>query len=80
MSETKVEFYTVGCPHCETLKKYLGKFNIEYQEIDVSEDMDMIDKFENMGFNGFPVLNIDGQYYGYEDAKEKIIEIGRSKS
>jgi len=76
MSQFKIRvFSTPACPYCVTLKEYLKQHNIEFEDIDVSEDMkaqkEMIEKSEQMGV---PVVEIDGQIIiGFD--REKISKI-----
>ncbi len=68
-------FTTPVCPYCSTLKQFLKKHNIEFEEIDVSQDKkaleEMIKKSDQMGV---PVIEIDGNIVvGFD--KEKIAEL-----
>ena len=68
-------FSTSACPYCVTLKEYLKQHNLEFEDIDVSEDMkaqkEMIEKSGQMGV---PVVEIDGQIIiGFD--REKISKI-----
>ena len=55
-------FSTKFCAYCVSLKSFLQEHNIEFEEIDVSEDkqagQEMIQKSGQMGV---PVIEIDGQ-------------------
>ncbi len=70
----KVKIYsTPTCPYCETLKSYLKKHNIEFEDVNVAEDeearAEMIEKSEQMGV---PVLDIDGDVVvGFDKPKIK---------
>lgn len=68
-------FSTSACPYCVTLKEYLKQHNLEFEDIDVSEDLkaqkEMIEKSGQMGV---PVVEIDGQIIiGFD--REKISKI-----
>lgn len=68
-------FTTKTCPYCVTLKEFLKQYNVEFEEIDVSEDEkgreEMITKSGQMGV---PVVEIDGQIVvGFD--KGKISEL-----
>lgn len=68
-------FTTSVCPYCFTLKQFLKKHNIEFEEIDVSQDKkaleEMIKKSDQMGV---PVVEINGNIVvGFD--KEKIAEL-----
>jgi glutaredoxin 3 len=53
-------YSTNTCPWCDKVKKYLKSENVEFQELNVQDDMDareeMIKKSKQMGV---PVLDID---------------------
>jgi len=58
----KVTVYsTPTCPYCKMTKDFLKENNIEFKDIDVSEDQDaakkMVEKSEHMGV---PQIEIDG--------------------
>ncbi len=65
MSEEKSKvrvFSTPTCPYCVALKGYLKERNIEFEYIDVSQDLvaqkEMIEK---SGQYGVPVVEINGE-------------------
>lgn len=65
-------FSTPTCPYCVTLKEYLKEHNIEFEDIDVSQNEkarnEMIEKSGQMGV---PVVDINGEVVvGFD--KEKI--------
>jgi len=55
-------YSTEFCPYCVSLKEFLKENNVEFQAIDVTEDLkaqeDMIEKSGQMGV---PVVEIDEQ-------------------
>jgi len=55
-------FSTPSCPYCVALKGFLKEHNIEFEDIDVSQNVEaqkeMIDK---SGQYGVPVIDIDGE-------------------
>lgn len=64
-------FTTPACPYCYTLKEFLKGHNVEFKEVDVSQDEkareEMIKKSGQMGA---PVVDIDGQVVvGFDKAK-----------
>jgi len=68
-------FSTKFCPYCVTLKQFLKQHDIEFEDIDVSEDIEaqeeMIKKSNQMGV---PVVDINGEIVvGFD--KEKICKI-----
>ncbi len=68
-------YSTPTCPYCITLKEFLKENNIEFEDIDVSQNKtaldEMVKKSDQMGV---PVIDIDGQIVvGFD--KEKISEL-----
>ena len=65
-------FSTPSCPYCVTLKEFLKKHDIEFEDIDVSQDKTALDEMvKKSGQMGVPVVDIDGQIVTGFD-KEKI--------
>ncbi|MBW2998381.1 glutaredoxin family protein [Candidatus Woesearchaeota archaeon] len=73
---TKIKVYsTPTCPYCHMAKDFLNENKIEFEDIDVAENVkareEMIDKTGQMGV---PVIEIDGEYIvGFN--KERIQEL-----
>jgi len=68
-------YSTPSCPYCVTLKAFLKQHNIEFEDIDVSQDKkareEMIKKSGQMGV---PVVDIDGEIVvGFD--REKICKL-----
>lgn len=68
-------FSTKFCPYCVTLKQFLKEHNIEFEDIDVSENKAAAEEMiQKSGQMGVPVIDIDGQMIvGFE--KEKIAKL-----
>ena len=68
-------YSTPMCPYCVTLKQFLKEHNIEFEDIDVSQDKSASDEMiEKSGQMGVPVVDIDGQIVvGFD--KEKIVKL-----
>ncbi len=68
-------FSTPTCPYCQTLKEYLKEKGFEFDDIDVSQDIDARNEMiERSGQTGVPVVDIDGQIViGFD--KERINNI-----
>ena len=68
-------FSTPTCAYCVTLKQFLKKHSIKFEDIDVSKDKqaldEMIKKSDQMEV---PVVDIDGQIIKGFD-KEKICKL-----
>ncbi len=72
--EVKV-FSTPVCPYCYTLKEFLKENNIEFKDIDVSQDEEEQKRMvEKSGQMAVPVVEIDGEMViGFD--REKICEL-----
>ena len=68
-------FSTLFCPYCLTLKEFLKEREVEFEDIDVSEDKaDLDEMIEKSGQTSVPVIEIDGQIVvGFE--RDKIIKL-----
>ena len=73
----KIKVYsTPTCPYCVTLKQYLKSNNIEFEDLDVSFDVQaQKEMIEGTGQMGVPVVNIDGEQWIIGFDKEKIDKI-----
>ena len=72
----KVKVYsTATCPYCVTLKEFLKEKKIEFEDIDIGEDVEAREEMINKsGQMGVPVVEIDGQIIvGFD--KEKISQL-----
>jgi glutaredoxin-like YruB-family protein len=61
--EKKVRVYTTpSCPYCVLVKEFLREHNIDFEEVDVSQDrkaaMEMVTKSGQMGV---PVIEVDNE-------------------
>ena len=55
-----IVYSTPTCTYCIILKRYLQEKNIDYEEVDVSADMEAQEKMiEKTGQMGVPVVEID---------------------
>jgi len=55
-------YSTPTCPYCVTLKEYLKEHNIEFEDIDVSQDEKALNEMvKNSGQMGVPVVEINGE-------------------
>jgi glutaredoxin-like YruB-family protein len=55
-------FSTPSCPYCVALKGYLKERNVEFQDIDVSQDLEaQKEMIERSGQYGVPVIDINGE-------------------
>ena len=78
-------YSTPTCVYCRTLKGYLKKNGVEFEEIDVSKDEKQLQKMiKDSGQMGVPVVDIDGEIINGFD-KEKIdrllkLELNKAKT
>lgn len=68
-------FSTQACPYCVTLKEFLKEHDIEFEDIDVSQNKVALDEMvKKSGQMGVPVIDIDGEIIvGFD--KEKITQL-----
>lgn len=61
---TKVTVYTTpACVQCQTTKKYLDKYGIVYEVVDLSQDADAMDYVRSLGHTQAPVVEYDGNHW-----------------
>jgi len=72
MAKSVKVYSTPTCPWCIRVKQFLKENNVEFQNIDVSDNQQVVDELmQKSGQMGVPVLDIDGQIIvGFD--KEKI--------
>lgn len=71
-------YSTPTCVYCKTLKGYLKKNGIEFEDIDVSKDEKQLqDMIKKSGQMGVPVIDIDGEIIvSFDKAKiDKLLKI-----
>lgn len=71
-------FSTSTCPFCVALKNFLKEHNIQFEDIDVSEnEVAQKEMIEKSGQMGVPVVDIDGQIVvGFDQGKiKKLLKI-----
>lgn len=62
MHQVKV-YTTPTCSWCQAVKDYLRSRQVEFEEVDVSTDIEQARRLvEKTGQYGVPVIDIDGQY------------------
>lgn len=62
-----------SCPYCVKLKDFLSRNNLDYQEIDVSDDVVGRAFILNAGFTTVPQLYLDNKYIGDCDTSISIL-------
>ena len=78
MTEKKVKVYsTKTCPWCHKVKDWLKEKKVEFEDIDVSEDVEKAkEAVEKSGQMGVPIIDINGTIIvGFDQEKlEKALE------
>lgn len=74
MSKVRV-FSTTYCPYCFALKEFLKEKNVEFEDIDISQDRKALEEMvQKSGQMGVPVAEIDREIVvGFD--KEKICQL-----
>ena len=72
MAKSVKVYSTATCPWCIRVKQFLNENNIDFQNIDVSDNQQAADELvEKSGQMGVPVLDIEGEVIvGFD--KERI--------
>jgi len=77
--DAKVRVYsTATCPWCHTVKEFLKKNGVKFEDIDVGENQEAAQEMvEKSGQMGVPVVEIDRQIIiGFDEGKiKKALEI-----
>lgn len=75
MSSKVMIYSTPTCPYCTRAKQFFKERNVEFEDIDVSQDQARAEEMVNKsGQMGVPVLDIDGEIIvGFD--KEKITRV-----
>jgi glutaredoxin-like YruB-family protein len=74
MTEHKIKVYsTPTCPWCHKAKEWLKENNIDFEDIDVSEDKKAQEEMiEKSGQRGVPVIEVDDEILvGFDEEKLK---------
>ena len=69
---TKIKIYsTPTCPHCVQAKEFFKEKNIEYEDIDVSENPKAAEEMQKLsGGTTVPVIDIDRKIFtGFDQEK-----------
>ncbi len=76
MSKKVVVYTSDTCPHCTSAKNFLKEKGVEFEEKNVSSDMEARNELMEMGFMGVPIILVDGETVeGFNKGKlEKLLE------
>lgn len=59
-----------ACVQCEQTKKLLTKNGLDFETVDITEDIAAYDKVVSMGFQAAPVVNAGDEWWaGFNPAK-----------
>ncbi|MFO7886927.1 MAG: glutaredoxin family protein [Eubacteriales bacterium] len=77
MSKKVVVYTSNTCPHCTSAKNFLKEKGVEFQEKNVSTDVEARSELMEMGFMGVPIILVDGETVeGFNKGKlEKLLEV-----
>lgn len=66
-----VTVYTLpACVQCDSTKRVLTRNNVEYQEVDLSQDSDALSMVRELGYNAAPVVMAgDDHWSGFRPDK-----------
>lgn len=76
---TKI-YSTPTCVYCKTLKGYLQKNGVTFEDIDISKDEQQLQKMiKDSGQMGVPVVDIEGEIIiGFDKEKiDRLLKIGK---
>lgn len=61
-----------NCPNCELSKRDMDILGIEYQVIDISQDIGSLERLKSQGFRSVPVIQTENDVWsGYNQEKIK---------
>jgi len=77
MSKKVVVYSSDTCPHCTTAKNFLKEKGIDFEEKNVSSNVEARNELMEMGFMGVPIILVDGETVeGFNKGKlEKLLEV-----
>ncbi|MDI9354866.1 MAG: glutaredoxin domain-containing protein [Cyanobium sp. MAG06] len=52
-----------NCPYCDKVKSYLSDLNIKYQEINILENIEHINKLRELGLMSVPQIFCNGELF-----------------
>lgn len=74
---TPIVYTKPGCGGCIATHRELNKKGIEYQEIDITKNPEVIDELAALGFQQMPVVNWNDEYWtGFRPDKIAQIHLG----
>ena len=62
-----VKLYSTHCPQCIMLENLLKSKKVDFELVNTTEE-----EVKAMGFNSVPVLEVDGKFFTFTDAKDWV--------
>ena len=66
MSKEVVVYSKHGCKNCTLLKMWLNSKEIDYNEVDVTQERSALNKIREVGYSSLPALEVNGDFVKYE--------------
>ena len=66
MSKEVVVYSKPGCKNCTLLKMWLNSKEIDYNEVDVTQERSALNKIREVGYSSLPALEVNGDFVKYE--------------
>lgn len=61
--ETVTVYSSPGCSHCHSTKRLLNELDVEFGEVDVSQNDDALMFLQAQGFQQVPVVHANNQWW-----------------
>ncbi|MCT4595080.1 MAG: glutaredoxin family protein [Anaeromicrobium sp.] len=74
MSKTVLVYSSDSCIYCKEAKEYLNSEGVDFEEKNVSKDMNARKELMKMGFMSVPIIKVDDEVIQGFD-KEKLEEL-----
>ena len=65
MGKEVVVYSKPGCKNCTLLKMWLDAKEIDYNEVDVTQERSALSKIREAGYSSLPALEINGDFVEY---------------
>lgn len=63
-------FTSPSCTHCKAAKAYMTEKGVEFEERDVTKDVEARKELISKGYRGVPIIRVDDQdVVGFDQAK-----------
>ena len=65
MSKKVIVYSKPGCKNCTLLKMWLNSKDIDYKEVNVTQERSALNKIREAGYSSLPALEINGDFVKY---------------